>query len=144
LGTLAFGVENPITPYGQGVTSMTRFIAGLAAILPVLVFVGLVRAEDQTVIVPVGDKPCEITAKDMVRLPVQAISGSKVEVVVTGNAKVEGKTTVVRRQGPTNEVGALNEEYQIKPTKAGTAKITVTVKPPNGDAVVTEYDLKIK
>jgi hypothetical protein len=119
---------------------MNRILAALV----VVAVTGVSWAEDQTVIVPVGKKPCQITTKDVVRVPVEGISGSKVEFEVTGDAKMDSKTTVVRRAGDTNEVGALVEQYQIKPTKAGSAKIKVTVTPPNGKAEVTEYELKIK
>jgi hypothetical protein len=43
-----------------------------------------------------------------------------------------------------NEIGSLVEDYEIKPIGKGAAKIKVTVKPPNGPAEVTEYELKIK
>jgi hypothetical protein len=106
---------------------MEFFKVGTAVIVA-LAFAVVSRAEDRTIIEPVGDKPCEITQKDVVRVTAKGIAGSTIDVKVTGEAKVATKTKVVRRAGGQNEVGSTVEEYDIKPSGAGDAKVIVTVR----------------
>jgi hypothetical protein len=123
---------------------MHRLIV-LPALMFALAFAGMVRASDeQTVIVPVGEKPCKITDKDMVRVQAKGIAGSRIEVTVDGDAEVVTKRTIIERAGGKDVIGNTVEEYDIEPTGKGKAKIKVTVTPPNGRPAVTHYVLEIK
>jgi hypothetical protein len=103
-------------------------------------------AGERSVIVPVGDKPCEVSENDTVRVTANGISGSKIEVKVSGKAKVESETTVIERAGGQNKIGSTVKEFDIKPTGKGKVTVTVTVTPPQPDAKpkVTEVEIDVK
>jgi hypothetical protein len=103
------------------------------------------RAADETVVVPFGDnKPTVVSEKETVRINAAGISGSKIEVDVTGAAKVDKKTKIVKRTGDKDLIGVTEEEYDIKPTEKGKATVKVTITPPNGKAIVKTYEIEIK
>lgn len=122
---------------------MYRFLMGSVVVLAVAL-AGVVQAEDEaTVVVPVGDKPCVVTTKEVVRITAKGIAGSTIDVKVDGEAK-DAKTSVVDRAGGQNVIGNVVEEHDITPTGKGAIKVKVTVKPPNGDAEVKEYEIVVK
>ena len=115
------------------------------SLVAVVALAGFAAAADQTVIVPASpDKPIEVTEKETVRITGLAITGSKLEVDVKGDAKIEKKTTVNRREGAKNLIGVIEEEYEIKPTGKGKATVKVTATPPNGKPDVKTYEIVIK
>jgi hypothetical protein len=122
---------------------MSRFVLGSAIVVVLAVAGALHAADDATVVVPVGDKPCQVTTKEVVRITAKGIAGSTIDVKVDGPAK-DTKANVVNRAGDMNEIGSTVEEHDIKPTGKGTIKVKVTVKPPNGDATVKEYEIEVK
>jgi hypothetical protein len=117
----------------------------LWSLAAVVALAGVSYAADQTVIVPASpDKPIEVTEKDTVRITGLAISGSKLEVEVKGDAKLDKKTTVRKREGARDLIGVIEEEYEIKPTGKGKATVKVTATPPNGKPDVKTYEITIK
>jgi len=99
------------------------------------------------VIVPVGDDPCEVKVNDKVRITAKGIAGSKIVVQCPNRiAKLEGPNRVIERNGGTNVVGNITEEYTITPTVAGTVVVKVTITPPQkgADPIVKEYTLEVK
>lgn len=121
---------------------MKRFLFG-SAVVVALAVVGALHADEATVVVPVGDKPCQVTTKEIVRITAKGIAGSDITVKVEGPAN-DLKSNVVNRAGDKNLVGNTVEEHNITPTGKGTIKVKVTVKPPNGDATVQEYQIEVK
>ncbi len=122
---------------------MHRMVFG-SAVIAALAFAGVLRADDgRTVVIPVGDKPCQVTTKEVVRITAKGIAGSVIDVRVDGPAK-DTKSKVVSRAGDRNELGNTVEEHDITPTGTGTITVKVTVKPPNGDATVKEYKIEVK
>jgi hypothetical protein len=108
-----------------------------------LALAGAAVAAEKTVIVPVGNK-VEVSEKDTIRIPVKGIAGTKIEVTVTGDAKVESETNVVERAGGRPVIGNTIKEFEIKPTGKGKATIKVSVTPPTGGATVKEIEVEIK
>jgi hypothetical protein len=123
---------------------MRQTLFALAA-AAVLALVGLSYAADQTVIVPASpDKPVEVTEKDTVRISAVAIAGSKIDVDVKGDAKLDKKTIIHKREGARNLIGVIEEEYEIKPTGKGKATVKVTITPPTGNSEAKTYQIEIK
>ncbi|HZV07492.1 MAG TPA: hypothetical protein VE999_20575 [Gemmataceae bacterium] len=122
---------------------MRRCLYGSAVFFALVVAVLSHAAE---VIVPVGDKPCEVKETEVVRITAKGIAGSKMEVNVNGQAKLAKKTKIIERTGNMNMIGTTVEEYEIKPTGKGKATVKVTVTPPQPDAKpdVKEYEIVIK
>ncbi len=122
---------------------MKRLVFG-SAVLVALIVAGAVRADDTpTVVVPVGDKPCQVTTKEVVLITAKGIAGSAIDVKVDGPAK-DMKHNLVERAGATNVIGNTEEAHIIMPTDKGTIKVKVTVKPPNGDATVKDYEIEVE
>jgi hypothetical protein len=122
---------------------MKRIMLG-SAVVVALAFAGALHADDApTVVVPVGDKPCQVTTKEVVLITAKGIAGSTIDVKVDGPAK-DMKHNVVERAGANNVIGNTEEAHLIMPTDKGTIKVKVTVKPPNGDATVKEYEIEVK
>jgi hypothetical protein len=122
---------------------MNRFFVA-SAVVVALAFAGVLQADDErTVIVPVGDKPCQVTTKEVVRITAKGIAGSTIDVKVVGKAK-DTKFRVIERAGGQPAIGSTVEEHEIQPTGPGTIKVKVTIKPPNGDAETKEYEIVVK
>ena len=122
---------------------MKRLVFGFA-VMVALVMAGALRADDTpTVVVPVGDKPCQVTMKEVVLITAKGIAGSTIDVKVEGPGK-DMKHNVVERNGSMNVIGNTEEAHIITPTDKGTIKVKVTVKPPNGDATVKDYEIEVK
>lgn len=101
------------------------------------------RAAAKEVVEPVGNKPCQIMAGDTIRIPVTGIAGSKIEVTVNGMAGKTNVTQVVKRNGGMNVIGTVAEDHEFQAAK-GTTAVKVTVTPPNGNPVVTQYTIEAK
>jgi hypothetical protein len=122
---------------------MKRLVFGSVVVIA-LVMAGALRADDTpTMVVPEGDKPCQVTTKELIGISAKGIAGSTIDVKVDGPAK-DMKFNVVERNGTMNVIGNTEEAHIITPTDKGTIKVKVTVKPPNGDATVKEYEIEVK
>jgi hypothetical protein len=102
--------------------------------------------QQQTVVVPLDDKPFTVAKADLVRLAGKGISGSKIEIKVDGPAKVQSESRLVQVKNGKTLVGMQVKEFDLQPTNTGKVSATITVTPPQPGASVsiTKFEFEVK
>jgi hypothetical protein len=129
---------------------MKKFSLLVVVALLAAPFNGSVMADDKEVIVPYGYKKTEVSEKDTVRISAKAPEGSKIQVIVSGAAKLDTTSVVIQKEGAAPVAGATVKEFEIKPTGKGKVTVTVTtVARQNGGpsvlkSTVETYEFEVK
>jgi hypothetical protein len=124
---------------------MKSFVAGLVFSVVALAFASGARADDPTVVTPEDAVPFKVDNTDVVRLTAKGISGSDFQIkIVAGPAKVDATWNVSNRVNGKHPIGTVVKEYDIKPTDKGKVKLKITVTPPNGKPVETDYEFDVQ
>jgi len=118
----------------------------MRSILSLVVALVLCNAAWATkVYVPKDDTKFTITKDDVVRITGQGIAGSQIKAELKGPAAmIEYDVIEVAKGHPL--LGMHRKDFIVRPSGAGTVKVTVTVKPPQPDAkpMVTTYEFEAK
>jgi hypothetical protein len=101
----------------------------------------------QSIVTPLDGEPFTISGKDeLVRVAGTGIAGSRIEAKVTGPAEVSASHVIRWVARGKFQRGLTLKEFDIKPTGTGKVSVTVTVTPPQKDAVkkVATYQFTVK
>ena len=104
------------------------------------------RADERSVVVPEDNTPFTVSQNDVVRLTGHGISGGTITAAVVGPANVVSDNVVQRRVKGKIPIGALEKEFEIKPTKAGKVTVTITVTGPvsSTEPKAEAYEFEVK
>lgn len=115
----------------------------MRCVLMCLVFAATTLAAEKTIVVPKG-KQVTIGTDEVIRVDPRGIAGSKIEIKVAGDLKIESISDVLERAGGMNVIGSTQKSANIVPTGKGNGKITITTTPPNGKQVIEVIDVIVK
>jgi hypothetical protein len=115
-----------------------------AAVLCLLALPFAVRADD--IIVAEGDTLPKVAVGDVVRITQSGAAGrTEISAEVTGDAKLNKTNSIRVFKNGRPLIGAVTKEFEVKATKKGTAKITVTIKDTVANTEMKkEYTLEIE
>jgi hypothetical protein len=104
------------------------------------------RAAERTLVVPQDSAPFTVTESEIVRLSGKGIAGSRIEVKVTGPARVISENSLSGRVSGRRQIGLHVREFEIEPTGTGRVKVTIVVRPPQPDAkpATTEHEFTVE
>ena len=107
---------------------------------------GTALADERIVLVPMDNQPFTAEKNNTVRLISRGISGSKIEAMVQGPAKIETTSMVRQLTRGQFPLGGIIKEFDLKPTDTGKVMVTITVTPPQPGAKpkITRFQFEVK
>ena len=107
---------------------------------------GTALADERIVLVPMDNQPFTAEKNNTVRLISRGISGSKIEAMVQGPAKIETTSLVRQLTNGQFPLGGIIKEFDLKPTDTGKVMVTITVTPPQPGAKpkITRFKFEVK
>lgn len=119
---------------------MKQFLfAATAAILPM--FSGMGAAGD--IVIPEDNTPFKIKEGDIVRVPVNAVTGAQVNARVSTSSQVNVHAVTNRVKGKAPP-GTEKQEVEVKPKVKGKITLYVTVSLPNGKETTEKYEFEVE